>query len=179
MYSTERRFEYGNSKHLTVEAAHNLCLDPEALAQYLWTNRERYNSISEIDSYDSEDEFLANHTELLDELTDRIFDLTSLIDENELITLYRGVELGPDDVSPDLERPGMCWTYDYNVAERFVQQFDEGTDADYAPCILEAKFKAKDIDWIYSIACMLDEPDEKEIRTYRNTKPVKIEYEVL
>lgn len=179
MYSKERRYDYNNSERLTVSDAHTLCLDPDMLAEYFWSHRDEYTHIREIDSYTDGEQFYADHIEQIDKITNRIFDLTSLVDENEPITLFRGVELGPEDVEPDTKNPGMCWTYDYDTAENFVNQFDSETNADYAPCILTAQFKSKDIDWIYSVACMLDEPDEKEIRIYKDSKPIAIDYEVL
>ena len=179
MYDKERRYDYQNSENLTVSDARILCLDNDMLLEYLWKHRDEYSHIREIDSYTDAEQFYADHIEQIDEITNRIFDLTNLIDDDELITLFRGVELGPDDVEPDLENPGLCWTYDYDTAVNFVQQFDSEMDANYAPCILTAQFKSEHIDWIYSIACMLDEPDEKEIRLYKIAKPVAIDYEVL
>lgn len=180
MYSVEQRYnEYENGEKLCIEDIHTLFLDTDRLTEYFFNNKEQYSHIREIDSATDSERFYAEHVESIDEATNKIFDFTNLTNENELITLYRGVELGPEDIEPDVNDPGMCWTFDYDTAENFVSQFDMANNPDYAPCILTAQFKAKDIDWLYSVACMIDEPDENEIRVFKNARPVNIEYEVL
>jgi hypothetical protein len=179
MYDKSRRYDFQNSEKLSISDLHTLFLDTDMLTEYLYTHKDEFSNIREIDSATDSESFYSEHVDQIDEITNRIFDLTSLNNEDELITLFRGVELGPEDMEPDMEEPGMCWTYDYDTAVDFVNQFDPSQDADYAPCIITAQFKAKDIDWLYSAACMLDEMDEKEIRTYKDSKPVAIDYEVL
>lgn len=99
----------------------------------------------------------------------------------ETITLYRGVVLGPEEMEPDMTNPGMSWTYSSEGAEKFVDNILEGFDdnPDFAPCIMTAKFNVNDIDLVATIAANIEEPSEEEIRLYKDSKPIDIEYQVL
>ena len=75
----------------------------------------------------------------------------------------------------------MCWTNSEQSAEKFLSFYNDDlvNDPNYAECILMAEYKTVDIDWVYSVALMLDEPDEKELRIYKDSKPISIDYQVL
>lgn len=124
-----------------------------------------------------ENGFLPRALDAIDSATDRIFDLTSLVNPNEEITLYRGIEL-MGDAEPDADHPGICWTFDKKTAINFVNQFDDD-DPNNAPCILTGKTKISNVDWLVSLLLNADEPDEKEIRIWDDSKIEIIDTEVL
>ena len=114
---------------------------------------------------------------MIDEATDTIFSISNLVNPNEEIILYRGVEL-LGEVEPDTIHPGICWTFDKETAIQFVSQFDDD-DPNNAPCILTGKTDISNVDWLLSLLLNADEPDEKEIRIWDDSKIEIIDTVVL
>ena len=170
-------FQTSNKRNL--QTIKNLLLDDNDLMEELFINRKtEFSDIGVIaDCYDLNEMYDINYDNAM-QAVDNIFNITDLSDPKELITLYRGVELGPDNIEPDLKNPGICWTFDKQTAINFVEQFDTD-DPNFAPCILTAEIPVEDVDWLYSVACQCDEPSEKEIRLFPQHHFHSISYEVL
>lgn len=157
--------EFDNSSCHNLEVVRQLLNNLDKLTAYL-SSDPCFNAIRSVHNI---------NIELLKSIT---AEFNELIDMSDIITLYRSVILSPEQMSPDLNNPGICWTDSYDRAEEFGDDLIDDLD-DYVNCIITAEFNITDIDWIYSIACRLDEPDEKEIRIFKDAVPVHIDYEVL
>ncbi|MCF0124668.1 MAG: hypothetical protein HUJ68_02740 [Clostridia bacterium] len=185
-FDNDDRYSRSNIK-LSIEEIHNLFLDTEKLVRFYY-DRPELLSVSSCDylkdavDADStlgyEEGFYPYACSHFDAATDAIFNLTNLVDENEEITLYRGVEL-VGDAEPDIEHPGVCWTFDRKIAEEFVSQFDNDDDPNSAPCILTGKTKIKNVDWILSCLLIADMPEEGELRLLDDSQIKIIDTEVL
>ena len=184
-FDNDERYSHSPEK-MNIATLHDLFLDNYAVAEYLWKHKD-FLSISSSNNLEEaaelgetmgyEDGFLPRALDVIDSATDRIFDLTSLVNPNEEITLYRGIEL-TGDAEPDSDHPGICWTFDKETAINFVNQFDDD-DPNNAPCILTGKTKISNVDWLVSLLLNADEPDEKEIRIWDDSKIEIIDTEVL
>lgn len=157
--------EFDNSNCRDFDTVKQLLNSPDKLTAYL-SSDPCFNAIRSVHNINKE---------LLKNIA---AEFNELIDMSDTIELYRSVVLSPEQLSPELDNPGICWTDSYNRAEEFGDDLIEGLD-DYVNCIITAKFNNTDVDWIYSIACRLDEPEEKEIRIFKDAVPVHIDYEVL
>ena len=182
-FDNDERYSHAPKKDLSE--IRDLLLDANKLTKYFWNNQDIlkiscYNLLadaideSEISGYKG---FYSEAIKVFDSGTDKIFDITSLVNPDEEITLYRGVEL-VGDADPDIDHPGVCWTYDKQTAIDFVSQFDDD-DPNKAPCILTGKTKVSNIDWLISVLLISDEPDEKEIRIWDDSQIDIIDTEVL
>lgn len=166
MNSVVQRYDFQNSDRRSfADSLSILSGKAEDIVQFFKDHHDQFDHLSHMEDIDK-----------VDAATDKI--IAALTTPEDTVTVYRGIELGPEDVEPDLEKPGICWTFDKDTAERFVMQFDDD-NPDFAPCILIAKFNKDDIDVLYSVAANTDEPDENEIRVYKDAEPIEIEYEVL
>lgn len=180
MFNPENRYkEFDNSKKRGFHKIKSLINDSDELLKLFYTEVDEFNKIRAIYKTKDIDSFREDNIKNLKAAVDIVKSLTDFNNPDEPITIYRGIMLGPDDVEPDLLKPGLCWTDNEHSAETFILCDDFADDPDYAECILTGTYKASDIDWIYSIALMLDEPTEREIRLYKDAIPISIDYQVL
>lgn len=180
MFNPDNRYkEFDNSKKRDFDKIKSLINDPDELLNLFYTEADEFNRIRTIYKAQDIDSFKKDNIENLNAAINIVKSLTDFNNPDELITIYRGIMLGPDDVEPDLSKPGLCWTDNEHSAETFILCDDFAADPNYAECILTGTYKASDIDWIYSIALMLDEPTEREIRLYKGAAPINIDYNVL
>ena len=182
MFSPENRYkELGNSKKRDLNEIKSILSSPSDALDFFFANADEFREILVIDRADNIDDFKRDNYKNISNALQIVKDLTSFDNPNTPVKIYRGILLGPEDVEPDLILPGMCWTNSEQSAEKFLAFYNEGREnnPNYADCILTAEYKTIDIDWVYSVALMLDEPDEKELRIYKDSKPISIDYQVL
>lgn len=96
--------------------------------------------------------------------------------EKSKITLYRGLIIS--DVEPDLENPGICWSYSYDGAKDWANELDIG-DPEIAPCVLKGRTTVDNVDWIMTILLLACCPEEREIRIWDDSKIEVVDWEVL
>ena len=89
-------------------------------------------------------------------------------DPNQEYTLYRGVVIF--DVKPDTTNPGICWSYERSGAKDWLDALVDEDDYESAPCIMEGKTKASNIDWLMTLLLLCTCPEEKEIRLWDDSK---------
>lgn len=182
MFNPENRYkELGNSKKRDLNEIKSILSDPSDALDFFFANADEFKGILVISRANNIDDFKRDNYKNISSALQIVKGLSSLDNPNAQIKLYRGILLGPDDVEPDLTLPGMCWTDSEQSAEKFLSFYNDDlvNDPNYAECILMAEYKTVDIDWVYSVALMLDEPDEKELRIYKDSKPINIDYQVL
>lgn len=184
-FDNDERYSHSPEK-MNIATLHDLFLDNYAVAEYLWKHQDFLNISSANNLKNAvvrgselgyEDGFLPEALNPIDEATDKMFSISSLVNPNEKMILYRGVEL-IDEVEPDTIHPGICWTFDKETAINFVSQFDDD-DPNNAPCILTGKTDISNIDWLVSLLLNADEPDENEIRIWDDSQIDIIDTEVL
>lgn len=184
-FDNDERYSHSPEK-MNIATLHDLFLDNYAVAEYLWKHKDFLNvsgsnnlkdAINRGDELGYKDGFLPEVLDFIDEATDKMFSLSNLVNPNEEVILYRGIEL-MGEAEPDAEHPGICWTFDKDTAINFVNQFDDD-DPNNAPCILTGKTKITNIDWMVSLLLNADEPDEKEIRIWDDSQIEVIDIEVL
>ncbi len=181
-------YEYSHSlKKYDLKDIRALFLDTESLCKYFFSHPSflECSCCDELDFAKEagrengfEEGFLPEAFDAVDKAVDVIFSLTDLLDPNEEITLYRGVEL-IEDIKPDIENPGICWTFDRKTAEKFVSQFDDQDDPNTAPCILEGVTKISNVDWLITALLLSDMPEEREIRLWDDSLIKVVDWEVL
>lgn len=182
MFNPENRYkELGNSKKRDLNEIKSILSDPSNALDFFFANADEFNEIVAIDNADNIDDFKRDNYKAISSALQIVKDLSSFDNPGAPVKIYRGILLGPEDVEPDLALPGMCWTNSEQSAEDFVAFYSDDLidDPDYAECILTAEYKTEDIDWVYSVALMLDELKEKEIRIYKDADPISIDYNVL
>lgn len=161
-----QRYDFQNSDRRSFADAMSIVAGKtEGIIEFFKNHHDQFDHLSNTEDYDK-----------VDNATNKI--IAALTTPNDTVMLYRGIVLGPDDVEPDLDKPGICWTFDQATAEEFAENLDID-DPNFAPCVLNAEYKKDDIDVLYSIAANTDEPSENEIRVYKDAEPINIEYEVL
>ena len=184
-FDNDERYSHSPEK-MNIATLHDLFLDNYAVTEYLWKHQDFLKISSANNLKDAvkkgnelgyKDGFLREALNVIDEATDTIFSISNLVNPNEEIILYRGVEL-LGEVEPDTIHPGICWTFDKETAVQFVSQFDDD-DPNNAPCILTGKTDISNVDWLVSLLLNADEPDEKEIRIWDDSKIEIIDTEVL
>lgn len=97
----------------------------------------------------------------------------------EDIKVYRGVVIF--DIEPDLDKPGICWSYDKQAAEDWVNELIDDDDPESAPCILTGITDSENIDWLMTVWLLSTCPEEKEIRLWSDDQTVLevIDWEVI
>lgn len=184
-YDNDERYSHSPEKHDLFTLRH-LFLDIDKLTRYFWEHPDftstsccglLADAMEQSETLGYEEGFYPEASAAADKGTDIIFGLTDLLNPDEEITLYRGIELS-GDAEPDTEHPGICWTYDKQAAIDFVSQFDDD-DPNNAPCILTGKTKASNIDWLMSVLLLSDTPEEKELRIWDDSQIEIIDTEVL
>ena len=168
MSELTQRYDFQNSERHSFEDAIEILKQPaNVLAKFFQNNPEQFDHLNNI-----------NDPIKIEAAVNKI--IAAVTNNQDTVTLYRGIILTPDKEEPDMEQPGMCWTYDYDTAKNFAEELDVNEDdPDYAPCVLIADFKKDDIDLLYSVAANTDEPDENEIRTYKDAKPVNCSFDLI
>jgi len=182
MFNPENRYkELGNSKKRDLNEIKSILSNSSDVLDFFFANADEFKEIVAIDRADNIDDFKRDNYKAVSSAIQIVKDLSSFDNPDVPVKLYRGILLGPEDVEPDLTLPGMCWTNSEQSAEDFVAFYSDDLvdDPNYAECILTAEYKTADIDWVYSVALMLDELGEKEIRIYKDAEPVSIDYNVL
>lgn len=184
-YDNDDRYSHAPEK-MDIIGLHHLFLDIEALTKYFWDHPDftqtsccglLADAMEQSETLGYEEGFFPEAAAAVDQGTDIIFGITDLLDPNEEITLYRGIELS-GDAEPDIKHPGICWSYDKQAAIDFVSQFDDD-DPNNAPCILTGKTKLSNVDWLMSVLLLSDTPEEKELRIWDDSKIEIIDQEVL
>lgn len=95
---------------------------------------------------------------------------TTLSGNPTLIALFRGVVL--ENEEPNLDNPGICWTETEEKAIEFVEDFLMEELPDLKGYILDFVYKVEDIDWISTICARIEEPNEQEVRIFKEAIPV-------
>lgn len=147
------------------------------LSMYVFEHKPNFDAILRFrDDWGSPKDFYdKHHKELINCYRSLVDELDGIDGE---LKLYRGIIIiGTEE--PDLKDTGVCWTNDQHIAEEFIEGINDIDDPNFASAIIEATFQKKDIDVIYSVCARLDEPSEKEIRIFKDSKPLDIDYYVL
>ena len=182
MFNPENRYkELSNSKKRNLNEIKSILSSPSDALDFFFANADEFNEILVISKANNIDDFKRDNYKNISRALQIVKGLSSFDNPNAPVKVYRGILLGPEDVEPDLALPGMCWTDSEQSAEDFLSFYNDDLvdDPNYAECILMAEYKTIDIDWVYSVALMLDEPGEKELRIYKDSKPISIDYQVL
>lgn len=176
------RYEFSNSKtKLPTTELLDLLGNTESLLLFYLKHFDDFNNIQFLRQVKSGMLTKDVAVDTLEETVNSILEITNWFSDKN-IHIFRGVELTPDDEEPDLVSPGLCWTWDKDTAENFAEELDSCTNSDsaeYAPCIIEGTTDIENIDWLLTILLNIDEPEEKEIRTYNNISFSEIDYYML
>ena len=96
-FDNDERYSHSPEK-MNIATLHDLFLDNYAVAEYLWKHKD-FLSISSSNNLEEatelgetmwyEDGFLPRALDVIDSATDRIFDLTSLVNPNEEINQHK------------------------------------------------------------------------------------------
>lgn len=173
-----------SQKHESIEYIKHLFSNPEELANYYYKNHDNYEFCKEFDSFYNKNTEQSKK-EFIRLLNKCIPTISSKMNE-DWIQLYRGVEI--TSVSPDLDDPGICWTWDRETAEDFIYEKDEvytkncedkSSAAELAPCIIYGKSNIDNVDWLMSLLLNIDEPLENEIRVFDGKKVEDLKYDVI
>ena len=138
---------------------------------YIEENELHHNQSDDIDINSIEFQtWIKNY--LFDKFDNIVEDIDSYF-YNEKITLYREIFVRPDwleHLKKEGKRLGIFWTYKENMTDSYWGDYDKGD--------LKVKMKIiidnKHINWYDTILLNLRNPEEYEIRLFKNT-PIKIE----
>lgn len=167
-------------EHLPFEKIKELLKNPEQLIKYYYQHPENYsccqcfNVAKDLNNYNEYKEFLLGP---IQHAIDTVYGITSFSKPDFPLELYRGIVLF--DVEPDKDHLGICWSYEREGAEDWVNEISSDDDPNDAPCILTGKTTLDNVDWLMTILLLADTPEEREIRIWDDTKIDLLDYEVL
>ena len=169
-----------SSKKLSFEKVKQLFNNPEALMKYYFNNSENY-TCCQVFRAALEGKDFENFRKILQSSVEKVIDklqkLFNFQDSTNKITLYRGIVLF--EVEPDLEHLGICWSYEKAGAVDWVNNLCSEEDPNDAPCILTGETTMDNVDWLMTVALLVDSPEEKEIRIWDEKKITLLDYTVL
>jgi len=167
---------FSHAEHLDFETVKSMFKHPKKLAKYMFEHpglldvvqSKAFNYADEIGQQQGFEAYYPLWLKITQTGFDTIFNLTTLEDPNEEIDLYRGIVLF--EVEPNLEEPGICWSYEEEGASDWVNELCIEDDPNEAPCILVGKTKIENVDWIITFLLLCASPEEKEIRIWDDSK---------
>ena len=177
-------YNYSHAEHLDFEVVKDMFKHPRKLAKYMFDHPELLDVVQPgafgyADDVGRSKGFEEYYKYWLDDAQtgfDIISSLTNLEDPKEVLTLYRGVIIF--DVEPDLKEPGICWSYEREGAEDWLESLNDD-DPESAPCVMEGETTLDNIDWIITFLLLCVCPEEKEIRIWDDSKIKITDWEVL
>lgn len=183
--SNSNDYNFSHAEHLDFKTVKEMFNQPKKLAMYMFKHPELLDAVQPgafeyATIVGKEKGFEAYYKEWLEDASkgfSTIFKLTNLENPEEEITLYRGVVIF--DVEPDVKEPGICWSYEKDGAEDWLEAISSTDDPNDAPCILTGITKIENVDWIMTFLLLCSCPEEKEIRIWDDLKIKVVDWEVL
>lgn len=182
-YANDDNYSHAPDK-VTVEQLKYLLDNPKMIARYFYDQSE-FTACSNCGKLDKavklgqtkffDNGFLPEALTVLEPAISLVKKLLEKYPKN--IKIFRGVEIY--DAEPDLEHLGICWTYNKALAEDFVNQFDDDSCLESAPCVISGETDLDNVDWLMTLLLLTDAPEEKEIRVWDDTKVKVLDWEVL
>lgn len=178
-------YNFSHAEHLDFETVRDMFKHPKKLAKYMFNHPELLDVVQPgafgyADDVGRQYGFDAYYKYWLEDAKtgfDIINGLTNLEDPEEELTLYRGVVIF--DAEPNTKEPGICWSYEKEGAEDWVDAISSKDDPNDAPCIMTGVTKSKNVDWIITFLLLCVCPEEKEIRVWDDTAVEVVDWEVL
>ena len=165
-----QRYDFSNSnKIISIDEFIELLANKKDICQFIWDNKELLgDSAFNITKANSLEEFESKWEKRLYDAADFLLDVIN--DADTKLHLYRAIILDKGE-KVDLECPGTCWTPAKEYALDFVNGLlDDDLELDFDTCVMESDVDFEDVDWVLSLCLNAIEPDEKEIRVFKNAR---------